>query len=488
MMRMKKVMFILSCLLISLLLSACTDNENTSADLDRALAGELAVKLDPRVFLEEALSYQNVSIEAVVEKCDADTLTLHISFGRLSLDSGIIVESGLLEYVFSGTWSESGFRSYDSPFSASTLRSLRISSPDIGSPVDVRMTVTGATASMTVAFSGSGDISGDIEISIDTLPSEGSSIEVGDEVFNAYDVSSPSLPDTVPPADNEDIAVPEYVEIPVDMVSTLALEVGKDNIMAISYPVFYHWYAPIVTGFADESRGVAESGECITVLGNAVDISFREENGSYIYEGISEDGDTFYSRIAYDPATATFSYVQALTARFDMDGAVRDRIDIVRGDSIAVSDDGTLKGTVRHYFLQHHNDGLNGTELGVGDGEFFSGSKGSGTVFKGFLNCNSEEGGNSVYVPDIAGLSPSFSDMTSIISIGDEAIEANHKDSLDAYYGMIWYDRNTSSIFSKGDGSKGDEDIIASYDEAKVLVLEHCGTEWELSDPAALWL
>ena len=285
------------------------------------------------------------------------------------------------------------------------------------------------------------------------------------------------------------VAMPKYVEIPIASAVPKALVVDQSNVQTISYSVFYHWYAPIVTGFTETSKSDAEKKKELTILGNTVSVSFSEENGCQVYTGISEDGSTFYSKVVYDPATDTFSYVQALAASLDFgNGGERERIDIVRGDSIKVNEDGTLKGTVRHYFLQKHHDGLNGTELGIGDGEFFSGSKGSGTVFKNFLNCNSEKRDKSVHITEIAELSPSFSDIESIMEIGDEAFKANHSDSLDKYYGMLWYDSASSSIFSKGDGSKGDGDIIASYDEAKALVAEHCGDEWELSDPATLSL
>lgn len=273
------------------------------------------------------------------------------------------------------------------------------------------------------------------------------------------------------------VEIPVFTEIPSNAspIMSKALEVNDSN-KDISYSVFYHWYAPIVSNFKKATISEAENMSDIEILGKNVNITFSEEGGKYIYQGISEDKDTFYSKVIYDPSTSSFSYIQVLNAELKF-GRNRSRIDVIAGNDIKVKDDGTIQGTVRHYFIQKYNDS-DTYELGIGDGEYFSGSAGSGTIFKDFSNINNKDDAISPLFDIQIDEIEDFEEVAKEIqSLGDK----NYTKQKD-YRGMIWYDKKSNEIFSKGDDS-GNTPIFSSFEEAKEFATEYSDSEWVLSDP-----
>lgn len=276
------------------------------------------------------------------------------------------------------------------------------------------------------------------------------------------------------------VDIPVFTEIPLvattDVISK-ALIVDKNNVLSISPSVFYHWYAPIVSDFKKATISEAESMNDIKILGKNVNITFSEEDGKYIYQGISDDNNTFYSKVTYDPSTSTFSYIQVLNAELKFDGGDRSRIDVIAGNDIKVEEDGTIQGTVRHYFIQKYNDS-DTCELGIGDGEYFSGSAGSGTIFKDFSNINTmDEVISPLFDIKIDGIKAFEKVAKEIQSLGDK----NYTDKND-YRGMIWYNFDSKDIFTKGqDFNVPFEGDI--FEEVKKLATEYSDSEWVLSDP-----
>lgn len=282
------------------------------------------------------------------------------------------------------------------------------------------------------------------------------------------------------------VDIPVFTEIPSNAspIMSRALEVDDSN-KEISYSVFYHWYAPIVSDFKKATISEAESMSDIEILGKNVNIKFSEEDGKYIYRGISDDNNTFYSKVTYDPSTSTFSYIQVLNAELKFDGGDRSRIDVIAGNNIKVKDDGTIQGTVRHYFIQKDKDGTSLSDFGIGDGEYFSGSAGSGTIFKGFFrNLDKLDSSESAVLLDflntpLQGIDDFENAANEIQTIGDNDYDPQ---DLDSYDGMIWYDKKSNGIFSKGDGSK-ENDEFSSFEEAKEFATKYSKSEWVLSDP-----
>ena len=220
-------------------------------------------------------------------------------------------------------------------------------------------------------------------------------------------------------ASSDTIYAPEYAEIVLPRTySTRSFHVDSDGLMAIMPYAAYHWYSPIVTGFEEKNSGDA-LGQ-ITVLGYPVAITHTEEDGRSVFIGQTSD-DTFYSKVEYDPESDSFSYLQYLISDF-YDG--RDRIDIVRGDSIEINQNGTLQGVVRHYFLQTYTNSTP-AELGVDDGEYFSGTAGSGTAVKG----------TETFAAD-SDLAPTADNVDEIIRMGDEA----YSNTASEYVRMVWFD------------------------------------------------
>lgn len=255
-------------------------------------------------------------------------------------------------------------------------------------------------------------------------------------------------------ASSDTIYAPEYAEIVLPQTySTRSFQVDSDGLMAIMPYAAYHWYSPIVTGFEEKNSGDA-LGQ-ITVLGYPVAITHTEENGRSIFIGQTSD-DTFYSKVEYDPESDSFSYLQYLISDF-YDG--RDRIDIVRGNSIEINQNGTLQGVVRHYFLQTYTNSTP-AELGVDDGEYFSGSAGSGTAVKG----------TETFAAD-SDLAPTADNVDEIIRIGDEA----YSNTANGYVRMVWFDGVSPSMLPDNAGT--------TFDAAESASGLSNG-EWILSDPA----
>ena len=280
------------------------------------------------------------------------------------------------------------------------------------------------------------------------------------------------------------VEIPVFTEIPSNAspIMSKALEVNDSN-KDISYSVFYHWYAPIVSNFKKATISEAENMSDIKILGKNVNITFSEEGGKYIYQGISEDKDTFYSKVIYDPSTSSFSYIQVLNAELKFDGGDRSRIDVIAGNDIKVKDDGTIQGTVRHYFIQKDKDGISLSDFNIGDGEYFSGSAGSGTIFKGFSrNTTKLDSSESAVLlgflnTPLQGIDDFENAANEIQTIGDaEPLDP------DSYDGMIWYDKKSNGIFSKGDGSKKNDEF-SSFEEAQKFATKYSDSEWVLSDP-----
>lgn len=282
------------------------------------------------------------------------------------------------------------------------------------------------------------------------------------------------------------VEIPVFTEIPSNAspIMSKALEVNDSN-KDISYSVFYHWYAPIVSNFKKATISEAENMSDIKILGKNVNITFSEEGGKYIYQGISEDKDTFYSKVIYDPSTSSFSYIQVLNAELKFDGGDRSRIDVIAGNDIKVKDDGTIQGTVRHYFIQKDKDGISLSDFNIGDGEYFSGSAGSGTIFKGFSrNTTKLDSSESAVLlgflnTPLQGIDDFENAANEIQTIGDAYYEPLDPDSYD---GMIWYDKKSNGIFSKGDGSANNP-IFSSFEEAQEFATKYSDSEWVLSDP-----
>ena len=282
------------------------------------------------------------------------------------------------------------------------------------------------------------------------------------------------------------VEIPVFTEIPSNAspIMSKALEVNDSN-KDISYSVFYHWYAPIVSNFKKATISEAESMSDIEILGKNVNIKFSEEDGKYIYRGISDDNNTFYSKVTYDPSTSTFSYIQVLNAELKFDGGDRSRIDVIAGNNIKVEDDGTIQGTVRHYFIQKDKDGISLSDFNIGDGEYFSGSAGSGTIFKGFSrNTTKLDSSESAVLlgflnTPLQGIDDFENAANEIQTIGDAYYEPLDPDSYD---GMIWYDKKSNGIFSKGDGSANNP-IFSSFEEAQEFATKYSDSEWVLSDP-----
>ena len=133
------------------------------------------------------------------------------------------------------------------------------------------------------------------------------------------------------------VEIPVFTEIPSNAspIMSRALVVDDSN-QEISYSVFYHWYAPIVSEFKKANISEAENMSDIEILGKNVDITFSEEGGKYIYQGISDDNNTFYSKVTYDPLTSAFSYIQVLNAELKFQDPDRSRIDVIAGNNIKV--------------------------------------------------------------------------------------------------------------------------------------------------------
>lgn len=255
-------------------------------------------------------------------------------------------------------------------------------------------------------------------------------------------------------ASSDTIYAPEYAEIVLPRTySTRSFHVDSDGLMAIMPYASYHWYSPIVTGF--EEKNSCDALGQITVLGYPVAITHTEEDGRSIFIGQTSD-DTFYSKVEYDPESDSFSYLQYLISDF-YDG--RDRIDIVRGDSIEINQNGTLQGVVRHYFLQTYTNSTP-AELGVDDGEYFSGSAGAGTAVKG----------TETFAAD-SGLAPTADNVDEIIRIGDEA----YSNTASEYVRMVWFDGVSPSMLPDNAGT--------TFDAAESASGLSNG-EWILSDPA----
>lgn len=280
------------------------------------------------------------------------------------------------------------------------------------------------------------------------------------------------------------VDIPVFSKIPL-VANTIsrALDVDNSNVFSISPSVFYHWYAPIVSEFKKASISEAESMSDIEILGNTVNIIFSEEGGKYIYQGISDDNNTFYSKVTYDPSTSTFSYIQILVAELKFQNPNKSRIDIIAGNNIKVENNGTIQGTVRHYFIQKDKDGTSLSDFGIGDGEYFSGSAGSGTIFKGFFNKLDElETSESEVLLDflntpLQGIDDFENAANKIQTIGDDYYE-----SQDSYYGMTWYDYESEKIVCKKDGFISNIPFTDT-EEAKEFAMEYSDSEWVLSDP-----
>ena len=255
-------------------------------------------------------------------------------------------------------------------------------------------------------------------------------------------------------ASSDTIYAPEYAEIVLlRTYSTRSFHVDSDGLMAIMPYAAYHWYSPIVTGFEEKNSGDA-LGQ-ITVLGYPVAITHTEEDGRSVFIGQTSD-DTFYSKVEYDPESDSFSYLQYLISDF-YDG--RDRIDIVRGDSIEINQNGTLQGVVRHYFLQTYTNSTP-AELGVDDGEYFSGTAGSGTAVKG----------TETFAAD-SDLAPTADNVDEIIRMGDEA----YSNTASEYVRMVWFDGVSPSMLPDNAGT--------TFDAAESASGLSNG-EWILSDHA----
>ena len=253
---------------------------------------------------------------------------------------------------------------------------------------------------------------------------------------------------------SDTIYAPEYAEIGLPRTySSRSLHVDEAGQMAILPYAAYHWYSPIVTGF-EEKNSDDVLGQ-ITVLGCPVTITHTEEDGNSVFIGQTSD-DTFYSKVVYDSKSDTFSYLQYLISDF-YDG--RDRIDIVRGDSIEINQNGTLQGVVRHYFLQTYTNSTP-AELGVDDGEYFSGTAGSGTAVKG----------TETFAAD-SDLAPTADNVDEIIRMGDEA----YSNTASEYVRMVWFDGVSPSMLPDNAGT--------TFDAAESASGLSNG-EWILSDHA----
>ena len=262
-------------------------------------------------------------------------------------------------------------------------------------------------------------------------------------------------------ASSDTIYAPEYAEIVLPRTySTRSFHVDSDGLMAIMPYAAYHWYSPIVTGFEEKNSGDA-LGQ-ITVLGYPVAITHTEEDGRSVFIGQTSD-DTFYSKVEYDPESDSFSYLQYLISDF-YDG--RDRIDIVRGDSIEINQNGTLQGVVRHYFLQTYTNSTP-AELGVDDGEYFSGTAGFGTAVKG----------TETFAVD-SDLAPTADNVDEIIRIGDDEY-SKYSDEMSTYKTMVWFDGTNPSMFPEKEGTTFNAVELAS---------EKSNGEWNLSDPSEVSL
>ena len=267
---------------------------------------------------------------------------------------------------------------------------------------------------------------------------------------------------------SDTIYAPEYAEIGLPRTySSRSLHVDEAGQMAILPYAAYHWYSPIVTGF-EEKNSDDVLGQ-ITVLGCPVTIIHTEEDGNSVFIGQTSD-DTFYSKVVYDSKSDTFSYLQYLISDFE-DG--RNRIDIVRGDSIGINQNGALQGVVRHYFLQEYADKQ--IELGVDDGEYFSGSAGSGTVVKGTKTFVADNSSSGVVLDSLSGLTPTADNVDEIIRIGNEA----YSNTASEYVRMVWFDGTNPSMFPEN------SEAIFNADE---LASEKSKGEWNLSVPSEVVL
>ena len=273
-------------------------------------------------------------------------------------------------------------------------------------------------------------------------------------------------------ASSDTIYAPEYAEIVLPRTySTRSFHVDSDGLMAIMPYAAYHWYSPIVTGFEEKNSGDA-LGQ-ITVLGYPVAITHTEEDGRSVFIGQTSD-DTFYSKVEYDPESDSFSYLQYLISDF-YDG--RDRIDIVRGDSIEINQNGTLQGVVRHYFLQTYTNSTP-AELGVDDGEYFSGTAGSGTAVKGTKTFDADNSSTDVVQDSLSGLTPTAGNVDEIIRIGDYEY-SKYSGEMSTYKTMVWFDGTNPSMFLEKEGTTFNAVELAS---------EKSNGEWNLSDPSEVVL
>ena len=273
-------------------------------------------------------------------------------------------------------------------------------------------------------------------------------------------------------ASSDTIYAPEYAEIVLlRTYSTRSFHVDSDGLMAILPYAAYHWYSPIVTGF--EEKNSDDVLGRITVLGCPVTITHTEEDGNSVFIGQTSD-DTFYSKVVYDSKSDTFSYLQYLISDFE-DG--RNRIDIVRGDSIGINQNSTLQGVVRHYFLQTYTNSTP-AELGVDDGEYFSGSAGSGTVVKGTKTFVADNSSSGVVLDSLSGLTPTADNVDKIIRIGDDEY-SKYSDEMSTYEKMVWFDGTNPSMFPEN------SEAIFNADE---LASEKSKGEWNLSVPSEVVL
>lgn len=273
-------------------------------------------------------------------------------------------------------------------------------------------------------------------------------------------------------ASSDTIYAPEYAEIVLPQTySTRSFHVDSDGLMAIMPYAAYHWYSPIVTGF-EEKNSLDALGQ-ITVLGYPVAITHTEEDGNSVFIGQTSD-DTFYSKVVYDSKSDTFSYLQYLISDFE-DG--RNRIDIVRGDSIGINQNSTLQGVVRHYFLQTYTNSTP-TQLGVDDGEYFSGSAGSGTVVKGTKTFVADNSSSGVVLDSLSGLTPTADNVDKIIRIGDDEY-SKYSDEMSTYEKIVWFDGTNPSMFPEN------SEAIFNADE---LASEKSKGEWNLSVPSEVVL
>ena len=85
-------------------------------------------------------------------------------------------------------------------------------------------------------------------------------------------------------------------------------------------------------------------------------------------------------------------------------------------------------------------------QLGVDDGEYFSGSAGSGTVVKGTKTFVADNSSSGVVLDSLSGLTPTADNVDKIIRIGDDEY-SKYSDEMSTYEKMIWFDGTNPSMF-----------------------------------------